>query len=427
MSLNKYYILPFFLLFCTLFGCMDDLIAPDNQLNGTVYNVHGQPLVSYRTKISCGDYPIIFTYNTSSFKTSTISKPYDLKLSFPFDSSGSEEPSNYIYRGLTTHNPKIVNTKRINEEIFPQRTVIVKFPETKTSTRYVCKFISNEYFLQPDFRIRVDTSRTYDHIRIRPVTSSQIINGRIYVLELNENLNEDGGNSYRRFGIKDLTIQSARDSITFTNADLVDISEVKSDVNVVFPPGEGGQIYVEVGNPDFNKPSEVLINNYNYTTKQISLPVLPDKDLKIKVKCVYQPALSIFGEMAEKFKYVEPGETISLVNDGIIKILSPLYDEQGVQENADFVISDNTEQGIFLHEIINVSSRKSMKMITASTALKFSDFITQEFPYENNRMYVWRFKKYFGYSSMDDFVSGIYPLDKKFSAMGNGIIFYTVK
>lgn len=421
-----------FMHFCILCGCAVDLVAPDNNINGVIYDNNGFEFYrnNWPVRISAGEFPIAYIYQTPLFSLSVVSKPYDLVLTFPYDTLYYEEPSVIKYKEISTNSPKIVDAGIVGTPRVHGFDAYIHFPPLVNNKLIFYKFISDANFLQENFSHYAAKGTENAQLVVFIPSGNNVISGRVFYLEAT--LNEINGEitSYDKFGIKDLTLRlNQTHEIFFSDADLAyNPPEVESNVTVNFPQNSRPKVIsVNLGAPSFNIASELTLFRFTNFTSNVIVPKLPGNEFKLKLYSAYGTSYNLsFSEPAEKWVYFEPGENAFINHNDIIQVLSPEDNTENVTENTVFEITDNSEAGIYSYDILRPGKNiRCIRLITTSKKLMLKDFIVSGFEYQADQEYIWKVKKYLGYNSMDEFVSGIYTTGKHFSVLSKGRIFKT--
>lgn len=430
MRLYKTYIISLLFLLINFFGCIDDLVAPDNNVNGTLYTNEGLeyrlPIYYNHVLIKAGDYPILYLENPPYFNISVTSKPYDLNILFPFDSSYQNEPSTYKYIGLNSSTPKIVDANYItDEESFNKINFAVYFPPVQERKVAYFKFLSKDFFIQWYSSSSVSPNVQYIVSPIYVNKNCNSISGRIIFMVAS--YDSSGITSFDNFGFRDTTFDYNHSNIIVFNENDISYNprDIESASTVTFPQNcYPKTISMMLEFDGFNSSSELSLYDTRNFSDILIYPELPVEDIKYKLHSTYETYYNVpFNKPAENWKYFEPGTNVELQHYNLVQIYSP-PDNSTVDSSSVFEISDNLPAGIYTYDICRTGSDyKCLRIITTKKKFLLSDFLMEGFEYIPGQRYIWNVKKHIGYSNMDEFVSKIYTIDKVPSALSKGRAF----
>lgn len=430
MRLFKSYIIFHLFIIINFYGCIDDLTAPDNNVNGTIYTNDGfeyqMPSFYYYVIIKAGNYPILYLETPPYFNISVTTKPYDLNILFPFDSTYYGEPSVFKYIGLRSSSPKIVDANYFTEEeSYNKINFHVYFPSVTEEKLIYFKFLSKDFFIQWYYKTTVSSETSYIYSAINIPRSKYSISGKLLFMEAS--IDSLGITSYDKFGIKDITLYyNHANEIAFDNNDITyNPLDIKSASTVTFPQNcYPISISMMLEFSGYNSSSEFNLYNTGNFSDILIYPELPIKGVKYKLHSTYKTLTYVhFNKPAENWKYFEPGTNVEIQHYNLIQLYSP-PDNSTVDSSSVFEISDNLPPGVYTYDICRLDNHyKCIRIITTKKKFLFSDFLTEGFEYIPGQRYAWNVKKHIGYNSVDEFVSKIYTVDKTPSALSAGRTF----
>jgi hypothetical protein len=401
MKLHKSYIILVFILITALFyGCIDDpVIYNGSMIEGTVYDQFGMnnPYV----KVSVGDYPIVATDVLGKFSLENDQFPYNITVSDIYYSTNK-------YIGLTIPNPKILTLDDYGNS--NSCHALVRFPELETENEQaIIKFISKDKNTQFDYTVQFQEP-IFD-LRVNILNDKSRIEGKLIFLQFSR------GSVYKKFGIKDIVLYTGYSfqEITFTDNDVEynpgelystfniqlsnEFNDIYSIVSLVFP-GMDNNSAIEL-------PSSYFGELYGY----VITPELPMIDYIVKF--TNYASIDSYQLTSQMWKYVNPGEDITIYHNKSLSLLQPVNEEKNVNDNTKFIFSDTDPGGIYVYKISPDMhfDYHYVDVITDKYPLTFKDFKTWGYQFNPNTTYYWGVFKYPGYKNIDDFVSSEYTED----------------
>jgi hypothetical protein len=232
-------------------------------------------------------------------------------------------------------------------------------------------------------------------------------------------------NSYKKYGIKDVTLYTqANNEITFSQNEVsFDPEEKYSEIistgqsSEMYHDYTGSYLYIKNIHNEIRLENNIL-GNYSYFT----LPVLPDLDYSIKIE---DAAIGQEGQHSSKWIYIQPGENATIMHEQWPAIISPVNNAADITDTTTFMISDNLGPGIYQYSFRQDSTHQSIyfDIYTEKKSFKLKDIISKGIIIPPNIRFRWWVNKVPNFNSMDEFVSTPFVLDDKYTSLQNSKMF----
>jgi hypothetical protein len=373
-------------IFLAIYGCIDNPVNNSvKSVSGRVVNYYGFPCFNYKVAASFISYDI--TDMNGRFNLNDANRPYSLNIC-------DGNCSNIILFDELRNNHTELTNLDAPSLYYNQTHLYVTFPELKRGKKAFIKFISDVFFRSGDAYGYENNSSC--NLLVRFLPDCQTIEGKILYFEVTRN---NGIISYDCYGIKNITIsQNGYNKVNFT-ADDISYNPPETDISIsaVLPNGMNPydrRVYLSFNS---NKNAELYLGAAG---QKFKIPFFPSINYKIKV-VNYCNGIG----NSEKWVYLNPGENAVIVHNTPPQIVYPQDGEANVDNNTAFVISDNSEPGIYEYFFYSLKIKYPFYFYTNKKKFKFSELTSEFFSLVPDDTCQWRVKKYAGFQNMDEFVS----------------------
>jgi len=401
-----------------LAGCLEAPVEPEGGVNGIVYDATGIPAAGER--ISIGDFPISPSGPLGNFHLPNNIIPYNLTItSYYREKHESVFSSSVKFIGLNTPSPQICDP--FNSSGNYQMKLDITIPKMDYSHRTIyIAFISPAMFKQTSNI--VDTAQfsfgnyTWTTWLVVPNDIGEIHGKLMYLQALNESANI----TYEHFGLKDVILNSGNNEILFDSSDIATQPDfVTSNIQVTTPSNTvDATTSASLCFPGMGIHSEIEFSNgFKSNAGSFELPVLKDISYNVKICCTYLIGLreySLTDYYGRQWKYINPGENVTIVCDPPPVILTPLDGQSNVSDTMTFSISDGDQKGIYVYILSTTNFWNGIMLVTDRKSVNLADFQTVFFSLPRNANIYFNVEKFPGYNSIDDYVSTIVPEDYRY-------------
>jgi hypothetical protein len=395
------------ILFFAFFGCIDEPNSVKLEtINGIVYDGRGAPVPFI--DVASDNFTIFRTSYGGMFMLENVATPYNIFLS-----TGSDFFTSYL--DLKNRNPNLITILGFCRT--GKRNLIVHFPQLQPGRALILKFISDQFHEQDEYFFPYSYG-TYAWLTIESLQSQPTIKGKLIYLEGN------GGSyqifSYKKFGIKDVILETGEEEVTFTQEDINFDPEERE--MTIYSPGNGqlqnnytkALIYID------NVYNEIELDvdwgPYSYFT----VPVLPKLNYDIKIE---DQLSGSDWERSTKWIHLQPGEDATIQHDQCPAIISPVNNAAGITDTTVFSVSDNTGPGIYQYSfwLMQDSTFSSFQydIYTDKKNFSFRDLTKREFKVPPNVKFRWKVYKIPNFNSIDELVSYPYVIDGRYTSLAN--------
>ncbi len=412
MTNFKPFILTLFLFIsCGVFfnGCLEAPVSPFGAVSGKIFDRLGFP--ERQILVSAGHYPYLITDNSGAFSFSYLVKPYDLVLG----SQNIDEVWSEKYLNLTSDAPRLIDFKVLNNAS-SRTSLVVTFPKLDSNRFAFLKFISSEQFSQGNYTGEPFDTAVYSYVDM-PGDKSEI-SGKLLYLEFEYDSYYNMIRSYRRFGIKDITLQgSFNNRFSFTGSEINNAPQT-SHVNfsVVFPGAEqnlqeNSYLYFAGMNHNSSLGLEVLSGALTGT---FSMPVIYQLNCKLMISSI---DYNNYGDVNRTF--ADPGGNAAINFDNPITLVRPINGQTHITDSSVFEVSDDGEKGVYCFSFYSqygVSPQSETYLVTDRKKVTLGDVKSIYTTFVRGGGYYWQVVKYSHYNSIDDFAAVKYPDDINYTS-----------
>lgn len=397
------------ILFIFSSGCNnnDSIVNTVNSdINGIVVDDNNNPINNVNVElVTMYDFVITRTLSDGRFHFSNVTSPYSLNVTNGHYNTYKKVA--YVYDGLTEVNPNIL-IGEINQYVIPKNAYLhIKTPDT-AEVNYKSYILAIYDSLENLYCIREINNVYDDEIYFIWYGNNESANANVFLISKQQDYISNKKYYYNYFEKKVNITNGGHSNIVLNYSDMKNVEENKV-VTFISPSGWDGN-YISLGLTF----SEQLMNEYygmelgnnSYPTAAINYPIISSKNL-----FYYYSVISFNTSKLASYSWNNrfmPTNSVYLTTKQIPESIYPTNEQQGVDRNTHFKISDADNSGIYQYTIRRYNQGNTIYLMTKNTGFFYPNIKDTNFVLTKNAKYEWNIAKYYNTQSMDLLVKNKY-------------------